>query len=387
MSCHAGSVSTIALYYPRMRFQSEDWLKLAMLTWDQVGRIRPRLAMDADSDLVRELAAESDFLFDLEPTERELDTVGRVFGEIVELGGASLRERFSVASAPQAPPQPHSAGLRARYPGLTWVYAGGAGRKMTHHLLLSLVDAELAIVREQDGATHVGLHPAFARIYLTALADAVTENALLSPVTDDLDVHSAVGTLDRLYELLLVKGTTRPAIGDVDHAYIHIAVEAVLRPVNITEVPVRRLIDFRERHAAELAAFRKHVGSLAEELARIGAIENPVAAHAHLHSVYRTTTKPQLDELRRALHGFGLESGTGMLGLKVDLTGASGTVVGGFAAAAGQPVVAAAGLTLTIAPYVAGRLKARRTLREQSSVAYLLAVDRDLASRSLFKRR
>ncbi|MFF2552219.1 DUF6236 family protein [Nocardia sp. NPDC058058] len=370
-----------------MRFRSEDWLKLAMLTWDQVGRIRPRLAMDADSDLVRELTAESDFLFDLEPSERDLGTVGKVFGEIVELGGAELRDRFGVHGALAAPPQPRSAGLRDRYPGLVWVYAGDAGRKIAHALLLSLVEAELAVVQDEDGVTHVGLHPVFARIYLTALADAVTENALLCPVTDDRDAHSAVGTLDRLYELLLDKGAARPAIGDIDHAYIHIAVEAVLRPVNIAEVPVRTLIDFRERHAAELAAFRKHVGSLAEELARIGAIESPVAAHAHLHSVYRATTKPQLDELRRALRGFGLESGTGMLGLKVDLTGASGTVVGGFAAAAGQPVVAAAGLTLTIAPYVAGRLKARRALREQSSVAYLLAVDRDLASRSLFKRR
>ncbi|WP_330182612.1 DUF6236 family protein [Nocardia sp. NBC_01503] len=379
-------MSTIALYYPWMRFRSEEWLKLAMLTWDQVGRIRPRLTMDTDSDLARQLRAETDFLFDLEPSEQDLDTVGELFGQIVELGGARLRGRFSVRAAVEAAsPTPAATGLRARYPGLVWVYAGGAGRKMTQSLLLALVNAELAVVRDEDGVTHVGLHPFLARVYMTALADAVAANALLSPVTDDLDAYSAVGTLDRLYELLLEKGAARPAIGDLDHAYIHLAVEAVVRPTNIADVPVRKLIDFRERCTGELAAFRKHVGSLSEELAALAAIENPIAAHAHLHSVYRSTTQPQLDELRRAMRAFGVESSTGMLGLKVDLV--SGTIIGGLAATAGQPVVAAAGVTLTVAPYVAGRIKARRLLREQSPVAYLLAVDQRLASRSLFKRR
>ncbi|WP_153806031.1 DUF6236 family protein [Nocardia sp. SYP-A9097] len=369
-----------------MRFRSEEWLKLAMLTWDQVGRIRPRLTMDTDSDLARQLRAETDFLFDLEPSERDLDAVGESFGQIVELGGPELRARFSVRSAVEAAPHtPDATGLRARYPGLVWVYAGGVGRKMTHSLLLSLVTAELAVVQDEDGVTHVGLHPFFARIYMTALADTMAAHSLLSPVTDDLDVYSAVGTLDRLYELLLEKGARRPAIGDIDHAYIHLAVEAVIRPGQIVDIPVRTLIDFRERYAGELAAFRKHVGSLSEELGTIAAVENPVAAHAHMYGIYRSTTQPQLEELRRALRAFGVESSTGMLGLKVDL--ASGTVVGGLAAAAGQPLVAAAGVTLTVAPYVAGRIKARRALREQSPVAYLLAVDRNLASRSLFACR
>ncbi|WP_067568854.1 DUF6236 family protein [Nocardia acidivorans] len=369
-----------------MRFRSEEWLKLAMLTWDQVGRIRPRLTMDSDSDLVRQLRAETGFLFDLEPSEQDLDTVGELFAQIAELGGGELRGRFSVRAAIEsAPAAPAATGLRARYPGLVWVYAGGIGPKMTRSLSFSLTRMELAVIAEEDGVTHVGLHPLFARIYLTALADAMAASALLSPVTDDLDSHSAVGTLDRLYELLLEKGARRPAIGDLDHAYIHLAVEAVLRPTNIADVPVRKLIDFRERYTGELAAFRKHVGSLSEELAALAAIENPIAAHAHLHSIYRSTTKPQLEELRRAMRAFGVESSTGMLGLKVDL--ASGTIIGGPVATAGQPVVAAAGLTLTVAPYVAGRIKARRVLREQSQVAYLLAVDQHLASRSLFKRR
>jgi hypothetical protein len=43
-------------------------------------------------------------------------------------------------------------------------------------------------------------------------------------------------------------------------------------------------------------------------------VENVDIAHAHLESLYRSRTKPQLDDLRGALRSLGVESTAGTLG-------------------------------------------------------------------------
>lgn len=379
-------VSTIALYYPWMRFRNENWLKLAILTWDSVGRIQPRLTMDVDSELVTQLRAETDFLFGVEPSRREIVAVADVFGEIVELGGDDLRKRFSWRQAVEdASGERAVSGPRADYPGLRWVHAGQSGPKMTPPLLSSFEAADLAVVVYEDDAVYVGLHPALARIYLTALADVVSRHRALAPATDD--VHSAVGTLDRLYELLLDEDVAVPAIGDVEGAYIHLAVEASIRPDHLETVPLDTLIAFRDRYGGELAAFRAHVASLSTDLGTIAAIEDPVVAEKHLQSVYNAKTKPQLDELRHALRALGVESGTGLLGIKVDITkSTAGTLLGAGLAATGSPAAMAGGAALAVGSYVADRRKARRAAHRESPVSYLLAVDKELSGRSLIDR-
>jgi hypothetical protein len=59
--------SSLALYYPWMRFGDDNWLKLALLTWDNIARIRPQAAQGGDSELVRQLQAEADLIVDITP--------------------------------------------------------------------------------------------------------------------------------------------------------------------------------------------------------------------------------------------------------------------------------------------------------------------------------
>jgi hypothetical protein len=88
----------------------------------------------------------------------------------------------------------------------------------------------------------------------------------------------------------------------------------VIKPDRLANVPVDKLIRFRGGHTAELTAFREHVAGLADELREIAMVENVDIAHAHLESLYRSRTKPQLDDLRRALRSLGVESTAGTLG-------------------------------------------------------------------------
>ncbi|MFD0067382.1 DUF6236 family protein [Streptomyces sp. NPDC056690] len=256
---------------------------------------------------------------------------------------------------------------------LLWIYCGGTETKLTTSLRRRLVEAGLARqIDEQD--PWVGLHPKLGTVYLTALADTVARHNALSPVTDDVRMHHAVGALDHLADLL--DRPVRPAFQDTRAAYAHLSLRAAIRPERIAAVPVSRLVRFRQRYAAELAAFHAHIDSLATELEQIAAVENPEIAQAHLQALYERATKPQLDELRRALRAFGIESTVGTLGLKVDLGAVSGTALGTLAVSGGHPAVGATAVALTVVPYIAGVLKARRQQRTGSPVAYLLAAER-----------
>jgi Family of unknown function (DUF6236) len=372
-----------------MHFQDSNWLKLALLSWDDIYRLRPRGVNDRDTELVREIRGESDLLRDVTPSPRDLDTVAEAFYELLErcrlLTRYGASRALRVASPPYSPfsntvdwrngePDPEPIHRRE----LVWIYCNGIDQtdsKMARILRHRLVECGLA--RQVDAHDPwVGLHPKLGTVYLTALADTVARHNRVAPVTDDPRMHHAVGTLDRLADLL--DQPVSPTPTDTQSAYAHLTLRAVLKPENVAAVSASRLLAFRQRYASELAAYRTHLESLAAELDQIATVENPTIAQGHLTALYNRTTKRQLDELRRALRAFGIESTIGTLGLKADLGAASGTVLGAAAAAGGHVVAGAAAVALTVVPYIAGHYKEWQTLRTTSPVAYLLAAEQKL---------
>jgi hypothetical protein len=211
----------------------------------------------------------------------------------------------------------------------------------------------------------------------------MARSEMLSPATDDLRMHKAVGALNQLTDLLFDEQSRLPAIEHAESAYMHVALRAVLEPDKLSEVPIAKLIRFREAHRDELAAVHEHVASLATDLQAIAEVENAEVASAHLRSLYESKTRPRLNELRAALRAQGVESSAGTLVQKVNLSAAAGTLLGSLAAAGGQLAVASAAVAVTLVPYVAGKIEARRQQVRNSPVAYLLAADRELSGRTL----
>ncbi|WP_406635878.1 DUF6236 family protein [Amycolatopsis sp. WGS_07] len=391
---------SLALYYPWTHVQHDDWLKLALLTWDNLARMRPPAAADRDSDLVRQLRAETDFLVETAPSPAVLESVAESFGEIFDADPESLLAKYGL-NEPRARRlrngELRQAGWRGYEPPITqhvakWTPPGALltavpvdapGAKMTSDLRDSLVNIGLAV--PMDGPW-VGLDPKLASIYLAVLADAMGHREALSPVTDDPRMHHATGALDRLVSMVFDDYVSVPAVENVESAYLQLALETVLEPSYVDRVPIGKLIGFREKHRAELAAFQAHVASLAPELRAVAEAENLEVAAAHLRAQYETKTRPQLEDLRKALRGIGVEATAGTLVQKIDLNAAAGTVLGGIAAAGGQLAVAGTAIAVTLAPYLAGKVKARREQVAKSPVAYLLAADRKLSGRTLLQR-
>jgi hypothetical protein len=224
-------------------------------------------------------------------------------------------------------------------------------------------------------------------VYMATLTEAISGANNLCPVTDDLRMHHALGASDQLAKLLLGEPTRTRALEDAENAYMHVALDAVLEPERISEIPIDKIIGFRQRHEEELRAFRAHIAGLTAEIEGIASIENIDVAHAQLLALYNAETAPKLAELRKAMRSFGIQSVAGALALKLDLGAASTTAIGMAALAAGLPLVAGvAAIALSVIPYAASRLSDFRKTRTSSPVAYLLAADRELHGQSLLGR-
>lgn len=196
----------IALYYPWMHFQNDHWLKLALLTWDGIVRVRPPGAPDRDQDLVRQLRRESDFIVETTPGPRVLDTVATSFEQVIDTDPDRILNgyRLGYDGAWRGYEPPPSQRAPEPEPGdseLVWVFAEAPGAKMASRLAAMLVRAGLA---RRSAGPWLGLRPPLGSVYLAVLTDAMARHERLRPATDDPRMHTAVGALDRLSELLTV---------------------------------------------------------------------------------------------------------------------------------------------------------------------------------------
>jgi hypothetical protein len=382
----------MALYYPWMHFQSDSWLKTALLTWEKLVRVRPRDIEDRDNNLVRRVREETDLLVEVVPSERDLQVVSDAFTGVIDSYRTYIAEIFDTRTTRFQPIDPRAekgyeapASNAGYYPGtpLTWVYSGPGGSRMDRSLQDRLIELGVAKRAPRRGPW-VGMRPRLASIYMATLADAVASHNNLVPTTDDPRMHSAVGAIEQLTGLLFDAGYD-PVREDPAGAYVHLAVAAVLEPRNPGTISIDKLIDFRKRHEAELRAFWGHVSGLADELARVAAVDNPELAQLHLQDIYESQTKAMLRDLQRGLLSTGVDTVAGSMALKVNVSAASGTALGAAALAGGHVALGTASVALTVVPYFVTRARQVKAQQTASPVAYLLAANRSLSGKNLLQ--
>lgn len=188
------------LLFPFIHIRDDNWLKSAALSWPSVRRLVPNgyvkhdsptasaffdagVLQDADPaglvdvtawDLLRSLKKNKDFLVRKYGIARAQKTwSGEVWGEGSEDG---------------------------RTPALGWIHV----TKSQPRVVNFLADSGLAMLGRSDcrwdlqqpGDPWVGLHPALAGAYMTALASRVSERAHFQPLTDQSDLRIATPNRD-----------------------------------------------------------------------------------------------------------------------------------------------------------------------------------------------
>lgn len=400
----------IGLYYPYVHFRDPAWVKAAALYLPQVARVVPQGFRLADPDHVRVLREGLGFVEDIDPEDAVAVASGRLL-RLVEEREEEVRRRFGVRdgdapdagdviNAEPAPPGPRvpagngGHGLRPGDRQLAGLYPG----EMTPELTEVLFDTGLAVWRVRNSFSHgtphpwVALDPALAWVYKCALTAELAARAALLPVTDQEASHTAVGAWDtaRMAAVLLDGAPAPVETGGLTERVGVLSVRCVL-PARLAMVPAERIVDLRTRYEPEFHAYMDAVARTVADLSgELAGISSAQALDLYVRQAVHQNFDVELEKLRRAINGVGLQTITTSVSTTFD-TPTSAAVAGGLIGALGGTLAGSAtGLVAGVGAAAVGVLGGARRQRDEalaaSPVSFLLRVERGLAPATAVRR-
>jgi hypothetical protein len=237
----------------------------------------------------------------------------------------------------------------------------------------------------------IGLHPALAGAYMTALAGRLSQQGHFEPLTDQADLRVATPSTDVGSALHLLLGhsaddqeTTNARVVGVE-TYVMLALQ-LARPASLASIPVDDIVRCRENLAEELTTFRAYVAAQQAELAQLAAIPFPTRRlEAFADHIKESVEKP-LQQLEKGLRLHKLEPTRSLL-LAGSLTTPPAAASAGLAAVGSPPAaIAATGVVVAVgnAWWQVGRVRA--ATRAASPVGFLLDVRDQLTPKTLAAR-
>jgi Family of unknown function (DUF6236) len=403
--------ANIGLYHPYIHFRDDAWLKRSALYWSRMARIVPQsytrnresAVLERDSDVTRALIDQCDYVVNIPPTEVSYP-VSSVFTTLLVRYAKPLREKYDVTRAAEWPPDPvTSRYAQLRNPSLAYVHSS----KLDRSLINQLQATRLAVEHNENGHLWVGMHPRLAQVYMAALAEEAARVNTFSPTTPEpVDHVAALGWgLDRLTAALLgerrifdvIDAERRSARGHrarrpgaeradadqdadvgrpVEDRVVDPEVPAMLAlisvscpvPADTDALSVAQIVKVRDQYGPELSRFQEFVSTFVKQqlLDLDPAIADPGAVRAHLQVAYEQQIRPMVDDLRRVLHGRGIDTVQAVMGTSVVVP----PVLQPFEVP--DPVALSAAAVFSLLPVLRARRQAAQQAYRDSPVAYLL---------------
>lgn len=236
---------------------------------------------------------------------------------------------------------------------------------------------------------------------MTALAEHIAALYEMRPMTDETVDHLAVSGLtpERLAQLLLGNVNLmdeRSKTREIEQAYAFLALQTIL-PKNIAAVPAEKIAKVREQLAGEIGKFQAAAAEFAQKNPPLGDVTDKRILQDHLETEFKKTIAPELQKLKEALSGNGIDAVLGAMDVKVDLpdgkVGLSGWVgIGALLVAATFPIspilaglAGSATVGLLVTKWRRDQRKGRQALLAASPVSYLFRVEEALSPGELAK--
>lgn len=367
------------LYYPYVHLRDESWAKAAAVYWRNLARVVPDGFPVRDREVVRELNQGSGFLVDTDPRQAA-EAVAPKFVAAVRDNAEALRDRFAVRGRALAEAAPR---LAPTTRSLTGLYPQEVPGELQHAWEESGL-ATLDWSRNHRGAW-VAVDPALAWAYKCAITHELARRTAFTPVTDQVDAHSATGdwTSERIADVLLDRAA--PAVGH-ETAEARVAMMAVrcVLPADLGHVPVEKIIRLRTQYADEFVAFAAAVDAAAADVMEVaGEVTDRAAFELHLQAAFDLHVAQPLEALRKAIHGLKMETVSTAFTIKPEATvsGAGlGMLFGGTATAVG------AGIAFTALATRQAAARERDSLVASSPAGYLLRVEKELKPATVLRR-
>lgn len=282
---------TRALFYPTIDISNEDWLKTAILFWDEINTIVPASINSPyqqrttqylhDEGILRPFIVNPDFDFIEELTEETLNYLNTNEGFQLLTDG----NRYGL----------HRDKLPRDISRLFDLYPEKLPYKIQHILRHRMTgDGWLRV----DGG--------FAKFYMTLLANKICERNAISPLTDD-SFSSTFSNLVKLDNQISIYGNHRDHYSDRRNRIrpINLAqgllIDMTIDGIRISEpTSLEDIVDFKKRHQDELGLFRKNIEKLTNSIPPDATL---IQIKQMVNDIYVNEFLPGYDGLKKALKG------------------------------------------------------------------------------------
>ncbi|MFL5626743.1 MAG: DUF6236 family protein [Ktedonobacteraceae bacterium] len=367
----------LGLYYPHIVFPNDAWVKAAVCYWDKMGRMVSSTdpgTYPSDSDVVRQMREALDFVVDFSPNSSDLFNAEAACRKVLSQNYEELRRRYAFSETNVV------------------VFAS----KMNPEFSRFLEREGFAVCDFSKSHNNyypiLRMHPKIAFIYLATLASEMASTRNLHPVTESPSDFTFTGdyTIGRITKFLLGEANENADFLASPYPAEEIARRIALIsfqtavPKGVGDIPVEKIIRFRQAYRDELTVFQTQLQDFAKNLDVIEGVTDPKAIEAHLKAAYEREIKPQIKTIKSCWKSLAVETVQGIWSIQVALPPIIASSMAALKLAPLPPSIAGpAAIACSIVPVF---LKKRKEVSEQqhtSLAAYLLYVSEDLTPTSL----
>ncbi|SFX67690.1 DUF6236 family protein [Cytophaga hutchinsonii] len=250
-----------ALYYPHINLTNKNWIKHALLFWDNISRIVPQSVEPADGEDIIKIKYESGFIKDYIP--KRWDTSGafqefsRELQPILESDNF-FNDRFFGRERHRRNYTRDYQDRRRFFSDMvqtsgTYIHV----EKMEPRLKEYLFEIGIAVPGQNEWEDWVKIDNEIGLLYMTYFAKSISKNKSLPIVTDVEQSFSA--------SLYFESTINSDYNNQFEYKLGNLLIETVV-PKNINDVPLEKILDIRRKYDDERMAFFNEISNLSNSI-------------------------------------------------------------------------------------------------------------------------
>lgn len=355
---------TKALFYPTIDINNEDWLKNAVLFWDEINTIVPSSITDPYQENTTQYLSDEGILKPM-PVNPDHEFIEELTSDT--LNYLNTNEGFQLLTQGQGRNSViHRDKLPRDVSRLFDIHPEKLPYEIQHQLRSSMTD---------EGWFRVD--SSFAVFYMTLLANKICEQKSIALLTDN-SLTSNLSDLVRLDNQIAIKGREY----DFHHhmrneKYIHLAqgllTNLVIKGVKVSKTSsLEDVVKFKKTHRDELGLFRTNIAKLTKDISKDIPFE---AMQQQVADIYNDEFLPSYNNFKKALDGSGIKwISDNFMKISVISTSATSLPMALLGLALPQALLAGSGISL-ITSLISYNQDKKERLRS-NPYSYLLSVDK-----------
>lgn len=356
--------ATRALYYPTIDITNDNWLKTAVLYWDEINTIVPSSITSPYKEPSTQFLADEGVLKPIF-VNSNMDLISDLADDVINY--LNSNEGYQVLIHPENAYLMHSQKLPNTI------------SRMCHIPSSKLpIEIEIQLHHLIDNNSWLPVDKGFANFYMTLLANKLCEHYGIAPLTDSTYTSNFCdfARLDNQSRIL-------PYYNDhiwEKPANIHQLAQGLLIDLSFNGIAISDdtslddILKFKRSHQDELGIFRQNIENLTQNIPYDATITQ---ARQYVKDIYTNRFKPSYNNLKKSLKGAGIKTFINTL-MKVSMFSTSATAIPAALLGLSIPtaLLASAGISL-IASTINYNEDKKETLRN-NPYSYLLSLNNTL---------